>query len=408
MTPLRDLEAPGATRHDWVIDGVLAAGFALVTAGPYLALLLRYAGQGVGSFPLELATALAMVAPLALRRHYPLVMMWLVTVAGLLQVTFLNRPVAAIVVLPFVVYSVARWVPGSSARLVVVIGGIGSILGPVRWFLSASPPSPTLILAALFSSLVCLGLVLTPYAIGRRFRDSARARQSQFDVAAEKYRLMLAERDSEVLVNEERSRNLIARELHDIVAHSLSVMVVQAEGGKALAAKRPEAAAQVLGTIAETGREALGDLRRILGVLRQDPDGRADFAPTPGLDDVAEMVRKAGAEFVQRGRVPAVGPALGLTAYRIVQEALTNVLKHAGPEARAVVTFTYKEGRMCIEVLDDGKGSRAANDGRGFGLRGMAERVAAMGGQLTARPRDGGAGFVVRAELPLEPITGSA
>jgi signal transduction histidine kinase len=200
---------------------------------------------------------------------------------------------------------------------------------------------------------------------------------------------------------EERAR--IARELHDIVAHSLSVIVVQAEGGRALAAKRPERAAEVLGTIAETSREALEEMRRMVQLLRSgngEPE-KAAYLPTPGLEDLADLVRKTSeiAQFTVFGAVPKVSRALGLSAYRIVQESLTNVLKHAGPDAVARVTVAYTAEAVEIEVSDDGRGASAGSDGLGHGLQGMRERVALHGGTFTSAPRPEG-GFTVRARLP--------
>ncbi len=194
-----------------------------------------------------------------------------------------------------------------------------------------------------------------------------------------------------------------------MVAHTLGDIIVQANGGKALARKHPEAAAEVLETISETGREALAEMRRIVGVLRADPDApdSAEYQPAPGLADIPAMVAKAG-DHVQlsiTGVQPTVSAALGVTVYRVVQEGLTNVLKHAGPQARATVTLIYQPNLISVEVADDGQ-SGGSNDrqanpqvGSGYGLQGMAERVSAMGGEMTAHPLSGG-GWVVRAALP--------
>lgn len=203
-----------------------------------------------------------------------------------------------------------------------------------------------------------------------------------------------------------------------MVAHSLSVMIVQADGGKALARKRPEAAIQALETISETGREALGEMRRIVGVLRADPDDPqpADFQPAPGLSDIPTMVAKAGerVQFSVTGTQPTVSAALGVTAYRIVQEGLTNFLKHGGPASQATVALIYQPTTISIEVANDAPGPDTHADGdplisvqgSGFGLQGMQERVTAMGGRLTAKPTRSG-GWVVRAILPLTSRAGT-
>ena len=157
----------------------------------------------------------------------------------------------------------------------------------------------------------------------------------------------------------------------------------------------------MLDTIAETGREALLEMRRIVGVLRQDTD--AEFSPSPGLIEIPDLVEKSGAKVELRvtGAEPVVSQTLGLVVYRVVQEALTNVLKHAGPSAHATVDLTYSPTAIHVEILDDGYGDAVQGDGRGHGLQGMRERVTSMGGQLSAGPRKEG-GFCVIANLPVQ------
>ncbi|MCB0892677.1 MAG: sensor histidine kinase, partial [Propionibacteriaceae bacterium] len=203
---------------------------------------------------------------------------------------------ATLVVLPIVAYSVARWVPGVAARSVVAIGGFASIIGPLRWATATQgfTISARGIVLFVLASFVCLGLIVTPYAIGRRVRESSVAHADRIAAAEERYQLLLAEREQQARLAESRARATIARELHDIVAHSLSVMIVQAEGGRAVAAKRPEAAVNALDTIADTGREALSEMRRIVGVLRSEPERRgADWEPAPSLADIGELVHRA-------------------------------------------------------------------------------------------------------------------
>jgi signal transduction histidine kinase len=196
----------------------------------------------------------------------------------------------------------------------------------------------------------------------------------------------------------ERAR--IARELHDIVAHHLSVVVLQAAGAQASAKPAPE----TLAKIERSGREALTEMRRLLGVLREPADG-AGLAPQPGMAELAalaEGVRAAGlpVRLAVDGDSGALPAAVDVSAYRIVQEALTNVLKHAGP-ASADVTVGCVDGAVVIEVTDDGVGSAAAEPtAGGHGLVGMRERAAIFGGELLAGPQPGG-GFAVRARLPL-------
>jgi signal transduction histidine kinase len=222
-----------------------------------------------------------------------------------------------------------------------------------------------------------------------------RARRQAVSLAVRNQAL---QRAAERAVAEERAR--IARELHDIVAHHLSVVVLQAAGARA--SGRPAAAA--LEKIEDSGRQALTEMRRLLGVLRA-PREEFRLTPQPGLGELAalaESVRAAGlpVRLVVDGDHAALPSAVGVSAYRIVQEALTNVLKHAGP-AHAEVAVGWADGAVMIEVTDDGSGNPAAGaQAGGHGLAGMRERAAVFGGELVAGPRPSG-GFAVRARLPL-------
>jgi signal transduction histidine kinase len=205
---------------------------------------------------------------------------------------------------------------------------------------------------------------------------------------------------------EERAR--IAREMHDVVAHSLSVMVVQAEAAEAMLDADPERARRPLAAVQQTGRGALTELRRMLGVLREMADEGAALAPQPGLsglDDLARQVRDAGLPVRVRveGEPRPLPPGIDLSAYRIVQEGLTNALKHAGP-ASAEVVVRYGPRDLELEVRDDGRGRGGGANGGGHGLLGMRERVALYGGELAAGPRPEG-GFALTARLPLEVLS---
>jgi signal transduction histidine kinase len=231
----------------------------------------------------------------------------------------------------------------------------------------------------------------------------------------------LEQRQSDA-ARDERLR--IARDLHDVVAHHVSVIAVQAEAAQAVLATQPERAGAAMGNVADTARAALGELRRVLGVLRSD----AVRTPQPGLaalDDLVAAVREAGLPVTVRtvGEARSVDALVGLTAYRVVQEGLTNVLKHAGA-CSADVELDYRPDQLVVSVVDDGAGLAtgverrgqadgtgssgvrqavsASGDGLGQGLAGMRERVAAVGGAFAAGPRDEG-GFAVRATLPLHP-----
>jgi signal transduction histidine kinase len=237
-------------------------------------------------------------------------------------------------------------------------------------------------------------LAVAPWLLGRIVR-------------ARHLRLVAAEREQEqrarIAVGDERAR--IAREIHDVVAHSVGVIVVQAEGARRVFDREPERAREALESIAGTARTALADMRRSLGVLRREDDERA-LAPQPGVDDLNGLVEQARAsgltaELSVEGEQVPLPQAIDLSAYRIVQEALTNVMKHAGA-ARALVTVRYLDHELEVEVADDGAGPPlAAGDGSGLGIIGMRERVEAHGGRLHAGAGTDG-GFLVRASLPLD------
>jgi len=227
---------------------------------------------------------------------------------------------------------------------------------------------------------------------GRRLRiRGERAAQLEREQAAEARRA----------VAEERTR--IARELHDVVAHRVSLMTVQAGAAKTVAADDPEAASQAMHAVENAGRQALDELRHLLGVLRPETDVE-DLGPQPGLADVPRLVdqsRAAGLDvsLTMDGAQIDLPARVDLSAYRIVQEALTNALKHAGPGARAEVRLQTDNRGVDIEVLDNGRGVTILT-GSGHGIVGMRERALLLGGRLDAGPRPGG-GFHVVAHLPI-------
>jgi signal transduction histidine kinase len=211
------------------------------------------------------------------------------------------------------------------------------------------------------------------------------------------------ERDAQAEVAAAAERARIAREMHDVIAHSISVMVVQADGAAWTVDTDTRRARRAMEAIGATGRQALMEMRRMLGVLREG--GGAGLAPQPGVDQLGELIgqiRSAGlpVELVVAGTPSPLPAGLGLAIYRIVQEALTNVLKHAGPMARARVELHYGDRTIEVRIRDDGRGA-TFSDGRGHGLVGMRERAAVYGGTVRAEPVAGG-GFQVTAWLPVK------
>jgi signal transduction histidine kinase len=228
-----------------------------------------------------------------------------------------------------------------------------------------------------------------PWAAGRAIRHR-RLREQQLEQEKS---------EAEAAIAEERTR--IARELHDVVAHAISVIVLQARGGRRLLDAEPEETREALDAIERTATQALDEMRRLLGLLRES-DAELALAPQPSLarlDALVDQVREAGlpVELSIEGKPTELPPGIDLSAYRIVQEALTNALKHAGP-ATARVTVRYGEGVLDLEVSDDGAGSGNGSGG-GQGLAGIRERVAVFGGNVEAGSRPEG-GYAVRARLP--------
>jgi signal transduction histidine kinase len=202
---------------------------------------------------------------------------------------------------------------------------------------------------------------------------------------------------------QERAR--IARELHDVVAHHVSVMSVLATGTRRALSTDPVAADEALATIEETGRVALREMRRMLSVLRTDAEPAGELEPQPdlpGLEALLEQIRDAGlpVTLAVSGEPGGIDPGVALTVYRITQEALTNSLKHAGPASAEVrLEFTPKE--LTIDICDTGRGPHPGTDHLGHGLLGMRERISLYGGTLRTGPRPGG-GFRVTARIPVE------
>ena len=309
-------------------------------------------------------------------------------------------------------YTVSARGPRPWPLLSLLAGVAGALLVTVR---SAQSPDAADMLAAdgigelLFLGGALLATVVASWALGRyrRMRDDELAALTERARRAETDR----EQRAQQAAADERAR--IARELHDVVAHSLSVMVRQADGGRYVSATDPAAAGAALQRIAATGREALADMRTLLGVLDASPAPETGPQPTvDDLEDLVERLRAAG----QPVRVRIVGDpqpmnrAAHLAAYRLVQEALTNVVKHAGPEVEAEVDLVWRPGSLRLTVTDRGTPPRATagSPPGGRGLAGMRERLHLVGGRLSVGPAES-AGFAVVAEIPTaSAMSGSA
>ena len=262
------------------------------------------------------------------------------------------------------------------------------------------------IVVAGFWRAVALILVLGfAYLLG----DHLRARRVHSEMLEQRATDLEREQQQRVALATAAERARITRELHDVVAHGLSVMVMQAQGGAAALRRHPERTESALRNVIETGRSSLAEMRRLLTVVRQDTPDCPELAPQPGVDalpDLIDRIRTAGTSvsFAVEGDPVALPATVDLSAYRIAQEALTNTLKHAGDGASATVRLGFNPDRLEIEVADDGVGGLKPGDGAGSGLRGLGERVAMFGGELSTGPGASG-GFRVLAILPLRPAS---
>src|SRR5215216_112641 len=338
-----------------------------------------------GMLALGYALALLHTLPLAARRRFPGTVLALCVASGLAVATLGMPEILGIAIL-VAVYSVAAY----GDRWVSLAGLAAAELGSAAVQLTpGSFQTPTVV----SNALVIAAAWLLGHFVGVRRAYTVQLERTQGEVARR-------------AVAEERLR--LARELHDVVAHAISVIAVQSGVGAHVADTNPQEAAKALAAIEATSRAALEELRRLLGVLRQEDEPQGALAPVPGLADLDSLLAEVGkaglaVKLQINGTRPPLPAGVDLSAYRIVQEALTNVVKHAGP-AHAQVVVGYRDQDVTVEVTNDGRGAvTSASDGQagtGHGLIGMRERVQVFGGELEVGPRPGG-GFRVAARLPL-------
>jgi signal transduction histidine kinase len=378
-------------RHIMAVDAVLAVVVAAGTV-PQLAHHAAHSDQRIGAFVLFSAL---LVAPLGWRRRFPLRTFAFVAVVALAQ-WLAGVQLAADLTLLIYLYTVASRYPMRVAIVATGVAEVGALLSAVRWPLTRSWPWTFLLLSGPVVAAVLLGANV-------RHRRNALAALTQRAAQAER------ERDQQATIAAAAERTRIAREMHDVVAHSLSVMVTLSDGAVRKQAAEPQRAGQAMRQVSATGRQALGEMRRLLGVLHieQAPDDRH---PQPGvaqLDELLEQVRSTGLTvgLAVTGGPGEMPPGAELTVYRIVQEALTNTLKHAASPRRVSVAITHGPGFVTVEVHDDGA-LPAGRPSAGHGLPGMRERAAVYAGQVSAGPDPSG-GWRVRAHLAL-PIEAAA
>ncbi|GLZ06349.1 hypothetical protein Acsp03_38150 [Actinomadura sp. NBRC 104412] len=367
----------------------------LFLASPLFLLSLGYftgPAFGLRMSAFVLITA-ALLLPLVFRRTYPRTVFAVVSLVSFVQVLLVSVPVVANVAVLMGLYTVAAGPSFRWGLAALTVGQLGAVLATFRFVSGERDRLSNLIaISAIVAGVWLLGLHM-------------RTRRAYLRSVEERAARLERERDTEVQIAMAAERARIARELHDVVAHNVSVIVVQADGASYAIDTDTARARAALEAISATGRQALAEMRRMLGVLRESDDA-GSYTPQPGvaqLTDLVEQIRASGLplEFAVEGVPLEMSQGRQLTIFRIVQEALTNTLKHAGPRATARVLLHYGDDAIEVRVTDDGRGAAAPDDGSGHGLLGMRERAAVYGGEVRARPRVGG-GFEVIARIPVQ------
>jgi signal transduction histidine kinase len=383
-----------ASRHVTSADAVLAVALA---AGTVLQ-LDYWARHQPRLFGQALLFSALLVAPLIWRRRFPLstfafaaavaLAQWIVSTELVKSGTLLDADAVLLVYL----YTVASRYPVRVGVLAAAVAEVGTVLAGLGWSLTH---------VWIETSLLLSGGVLASFLLGVNVRH----RRNSLSALTERAEQLERERDQQARIAAADERARIAREMHDVVAHSLSVMVTLSKGAALKQAAEPDRASAAMRQVAATGHQALDEMRRLLGVLRTE-DSLESRQPQPGLaqlDGLFGQIRATGlaAALTVTGTPAAMPPGAELTVYRIVQEAMTNTLKHADRPTRVTVAIDCRPDLVTVEVRDDG----AARPGRparaaGHGLTGMRERAAVYGGEVSAGPGPGG-GWQVRACLPM-------
>ncbi len=385
-----------ATAHSFGINAFIFSAMCLLSVGDVYA---NGGTDGRHANAFAYVLLIGQTLPLALRLRYPLAVMYVVSISiGLYWI--LDYPLGFDGAAVIAIYSGAAH--GRNRRRawrhVGAVAVVVTISAALPW--STSQEDNPALIALGFSAIHLAAALLGEVVFQRRQRIAdleQRAHEAEENL----------ELRARMAVTDERQR--IAREMHDVVAHGMSVISVQAAAAQQVARTNPDKTIEVLANIENVGRDSLTELRRMLGVLRDTHRSDAGLSPQPGLGDLAEAVAQSVAsglptELVVSGTSLTLPAGIELAIYRIAQESLTNARKHAGQSATASVRLSYSDDSVSIVVSDDGAGamSALAATGAGNGLVGMRERVEIYGGTLSAEPRAGG-GFVVSATLPLDP-----
>jgi signal transduction histidine kinase len=365
-------------RHPWLVDS--AAAIAVL-------LFIGFRREPGDHHTLSALLGVLLCLPLIARRRFPVAVFSVVAVVALVQWA-VGRAEFYDIAMLIVLYSVAAYRERMWALIAWGVLELGVLLAVVKWIPHDTP------LAVVFLS----GLATTAFVLGR----NTRTRRAYLASLEDRARRAEHERDQQAQLAAAAERTRIAREMHDIVTHNLSVMIALADGAAFAARDNPVKAHDAARQVSATGRAALTEMHRLLGVLRGNST-ETMRSPQPGidqLDQLATQVRAAGlpVTLTVAGTPFPVSPTAQLAAYRVVQEALTNVLKHASSPTTASVTVCYRDPVLEVAVDDDGDSGMVPGKPAGHGLDGMAERVAMFDGELRAGPRAGG-GWRVSATL---------
>lgn len=413
MNPLRRLDSVLRAHPVWV-DSVVAV-LILAVLGLLVGFSVGDWSQAAPVYIQEQVLTLVLVAgqvlPWAIRRVWPVTSAGLIAFFCLLELFVGPEFLPSLIMVPATVHNLAVRAPRWAARGGLGLALFGAVANGIRIWLwprgylaldgTVYPVEGPDLSGGVMVAVLCTAVTLAAWAFG----DLARTRRIALEQLQDRARQLEAEALQERQLAAADERTHIAREMHDIVAHSLQVIITQADGGRYAGAKDPEVAVQTLGTVAETGRQALGEMRRLLGVLR-GPE-QTELRPQPGLSDVPGLVegmRTLGLPVTHEEQGAArrgLPTGSELAAYRVIQEALTNTARHGGPSVQAELTLRWTAAGLEITVDDDGRGAAASAETAGSrqGLIGMQERVTLFGGTVRAGPRLGG-GFRVHAALP--------
>ncbi len=369
-------------RHPMLVDSGLAAALGVIS--------LPYIVDRIWPVPVTLL----MVVPVAFRRRVPIWALAVCLACAVCQL-FGPGPIPSDVAVLILLYTIAAYRPRRYSIIALFTCLAGAVVAVVVW----APLQAIGLLDGLYlGAVLFVGSALIAWTLG----DSMRFRRGYYAALEEKAARLEADRNTQAKIAAAAERARIAREMHDVVAHHVSVMVVQADGAGYAMRADPARAEAALKAIASTGRQALTEMRRLLGVLR-NADDQAELAPVPGLGELRELLDQARAaglavSYSLTGTPRGLPDGAELAAYRVVQESLTNTRKHAGLSASAQVMLRYDPDSLTVQVTDDGLATDPAET-TGHGLVGMRERIEMYGGTVEAGPLPGG-GFSVLARLP--------